>query len=271
VRVDPSQLEQVLLNLVVNARDAMIEGGTITVSTALEEIDEAMAHAHSNQLEGTCVTLRVQDTGEGMPPEVIERAFDPFFTTKEMGRGTGLGLATVYGIVKQSGGAVWLDSAPGRGTTATIQLRCEAPPSEQTEESTPGAQCSGKATGTILVAEDEPGVRRLVCGTLENCGYVVLQAGDGIQALELLDCHDGEINLLITDVVMPGMGGLELAQNLRSMKPDLSILFMSGYPDEWREIPGSTTDGNEFLPKPFTSDQLLERVLALMPRMAQWK
>ncbi len=262
VRIDPGQLEQVLLNLVVNARDAMRGGGTLTVSTAHEEIDEPSARAHSDRFAGSCVILRVRDTGDGMQPEIVERAFDPFFTTKEMGRGTGLGLSMVYGIVNQSGGAVWLESAPGCGTTATIQLRREPQPSEAPADRPAGVRISDPGSGTVLVAEDESVVRALVCSTLSNRGYRVIEATNGAQALEVLDQWAGRVSLLITDLVMPGMGGRELARRVRLVWPGMHILFMSGYPAE--EQPEPAADNLDFLAKPFTSSQLLERVARLL-------
>jgi PAS domain S-box-containing protein len=262
VRVDPGQIEQVLLNLVVNARDAMPGGGTLTISTALGDIDADSAAACSDLTAGPCVILRVSDTGVGMTPEVLARAFDPFFTTKEPGQGTGLGLATVYGIVKQSGGSVWLESEPGAGTHAWVGLPRASEPAVPAPPA--AALARGPREGTVLVVEDEPGVRSLVCRTLERHGYRVIGAADGARGLEAARTVDGHLDLVVTDVVMPVMGGREMAPLLRAVHPTARFLFISGYPEDARapeEVAGVSGD---FLAKPFTPDQLLERVERLL-------
>ncbi len=261
VRVDPSQLEQVLMNLVLNARDAMGGGGEIAVSTAVESVDDDTATVHPDRPVGPCAKLRVRDTGVGMPPEVLARAFDPFFTTKEVGGGTGLGLATVYGIVRQSGGAVWLDSAPGTGTTATICLPLWQAPAPTTDA--PVAAMRGPRAGTVLVVEDEPAVRQLVCQTLASRGLRVLSAADGAHGLEAARAHDGAIDLVITDVVMPVMGGREMVRRLRAERPAQAVLFMSGYPRD-DDGPVDAASPGELLAKPFTPEQLLARVDAML-------
>jgi signal transduction histidine kinase/CheY-like chemotaxis protein len=262
VRVDPSQIEQVLLNLAVNARDAMRTGGTLTISTTLDTVDEATARARADLTAGPCVLLRVHDTGEGMPTDVMARAFDPFFTTKELGRGTGLGLATVYGIVKQSGGSVWIESAPGQGTTVCVSLpRWEA---EEAGIQPPTMPVTSRREAVILVVEDESTVRALVCRTLEQAGHQVIEAVDGAGGLDAAMAHGGDIDLVVTDVVMPVMGGREMASRLLARRPGLRFLFVSGYPDDARapgELAGSAGD---FLAKPFTPGELVARVDELL-------
>jgi CheY-like chemotaxis protein len=262
VRVDRGQLEQVIVNLVVNARDAMPAGGTLTLHTGAVEVDTALARTHVDLHPGPYVALSVRDTGEGMPPDVQARAFDPFFTSKEQGRGTGLGLATVYGIVKQSGGAVWLDSQPGAGTTAWIYLpRVEASLEVEAVERPPS---SAAVEATVLVAEDEPVVREFVRETLQRAGFAVLVATDGVEALEVSRRHGGVIDLLVTDVVMPRMSGRELVATLRQERPSLRVLFISGYPNEASDLQDFAGREAEFIPKPFGSSDLIERTRSLL-------
>lgn len=263
VRADQSQLEQVLMNLVLNARDAMPRGGTLTITTGAVELDAA--RAREQELEpGPHAELAVHDTGIGMSDEVRSRAFDPFFTTKELGKGTGIGLSTVYGIVKQLGGAVWIESAPGAGTTVRIWLR-------RTREK-PGVESTVLVprpmarTATVLLAEDEPVVREFVQRTLERAGHHVLAAGDGRAALELARAHAGPIDLVVTDVVMPAMGGPELVGALQAERGDLAVLYLSGYPSERERAPGASRGEVAFLQKPFSSARLLESVAVLIGR-----
>ncbi|MFN8646587.1 MAG: MASE1 domain-containing protein [Gemmatimonadales bacterium] len=262
VRVDRSQLEQVILNLVVNARDAMPSGGTLTISTTAVEVDEALAQSQVDLEPGPYVALAVRDTGVGMASEVQHRAFDPFFTTKEQGKGTGLGLSTVYGIVKQSGGAVWLESAPGAGTTVSIYLPRVAPAPEVADAATPEPAAAPR--GTVLVVEDERMVRDLVRRTLARAGYHVLEAVDGEAALALARAEDGPIDLLLTDVVMPRMGGRQLATRLQEERPGLRVLFMSGYASDAGDLHDLVLGAGDFLQKPFAPSRLLERVGALL-------
>ncbi|MBM4062342.1 MAG: response regulator [Planctomycetes bacterium] len=262
VCVDPSQLEQVLLNLAVNARDAMRDGGLLTVATGHVEVDDAVRRAHPECAAGSHVLLQVRDSGVGMTAEVLAQAFDPFFTTKGRGGGTGLGLATVHGIVRQSGGGVWLDSAPGAGTTASILLpRRAAPPAAKTVA--PPAVAPAMRRSTVLVVEDEPAVRALLCQTLAGEGHRVLEAADGAQGLAAALADPGPIDLVVTDVVMPVMGGLEMVRRLRERRPGQRVLFVSGYPEDG-DAPGEPggLDG-ELLAKPFTREQLLARIAAL--------
>jgi PAS domain S-box-containing protein len=254
VHVDRGQIEQVLMNLAVNARDAMPSGGSLRITTGVRDLDAATAARHGIRGAGACVELVVQDTGSGMSEEVRARAFDPFFTTKEVGKGTGLGLATVYGIVTQSGGAIWIDSSPGAGSTVTILLpRITAQePSRPAEVPAPPQH----RAGTVLVVEDEPLVRDYVTRTLTKAGYSVLTAPDGPAALELSSSHRGRLDLLLTDVVMPQFDGRELARRLREDRPDLPVVFMSGYSDD----PDGSGPQDTLLQKPFASGELLDAI-----------
>jgi PAS domain S-box-containing protein len=263
VRVDRGQIEQVILNLVLNARDAMPQGGSLTIATTPVELDEAYARAHVGMTAGPHVSLLVQDTGSGMDPATRNRAFDPFFTTKEPGKGTGLGLSTVYGIVKQSGGSVWLDSNLGAGTTVRVYLPRvqEQPALEQAAPIVPAAPVGG---ATVLVVEDEQLVRDLVCRTLRRAGYTVLVADQGEEAVSVSRAHVGPIDLMVTDVVMPRMNGSELAGRLSLERPGLRVLFVSGYASEALDIRGSLEPGTEYLQKPFTPAVLLDRVRELL-------
>jgi len=263
VRVDRGQIEQVVLNLVLNARDAMPQGGALTVATMPVELDEAYVRAHVGMTAGPHVCLLVQDTGSGMDAAVRSRAFDPFFTTKEPGKGTGLGLSTVYGIVKQSGGSVWLESTPGAGTTVRVYLpRVQERPEE--ERVAPLGSAAPVQGATVLVVEDEQLVRDLVCRTLRRAGYTVLMAEHGDEALAISRTHVGPIDLVVTDVVMPRMNGSELAGRLLLERPGLRVLFVSGYPSEALDLRGSLEQGTEYLQKPFTPAVLLDRVRGLL-------
>jgi signal transduction histidine kinase len=254
VRVDPGQIEQVLVNLAVNARDAMPDGGRLTIGTSNADVV-----ASDDLPRGRYVVLQVTDSGVGMTPEILARVFEPFFTTKERGKGTGLGLATVYGIVQQSDGHVRVDSAPGAGTTFRVYLpRVEAPVEAPREAAPVTAPEAGSET--VLVAEDEPLVRVLVRKTLTQAGYRVLEAGGGEEALQLAARHDGTIHLLVTDVVMPGMSGRELMRRLAEVRPSVKVLYMSGYSDEAVERHGVLDPGTAFMQKPFTPSVLARRV-----------
>ena len=247
VLADPNQIEQVIVNVVVNARDAMPDGGALTIEVAA---DESASHPMA--------TLSVRDTGVGMDPETLDRIFEPFFTTKDPGMGTGLGLATVYGIVNQSGGTVSALSEPGRGSTFTVQLPC-ADSSAQLPLPRPGpAVLSGWRTGTILVVEDDAGVRRFASRALEAAGYSVVTAPDGAAAIET--ARNMTLKLLITDVVMPGLSGREVAQRLAATHLGLRVLYMSGHPDKRIARDGGLDPGIDFLPKPFTTEELLRAV-----------
>ncbi len=257
VRVDPSQLEQVIMNLTLNARDAMPAGGRLTIETANVDLDEPSAAPQFVIQPGRYVVLAVTDTGCGMDAETRARLFEPFFTTKEPGKGTGLGLATVYGVVKQSGGYIAAESEPGRGSAFRIYLpRVEGRTTEAPLGLVPS--CSFDGSETILLAEDDDAVRRLVRRALEERGYTVLEAPDGRAALEIGERHGGPLDLLITDVVMPAMGGNEVAVQLTIRYPGLRVLYTSGYSGDYfqRGNPGVSP----LLKKPFTLDSLVEKV-----------
>ena len=260
VRIDPAQVEQVLVNLVINARDAVEGDGTITVSTGrtafTHDVDDAGEEGRLPP--GEYAVLTVADTGHGMDPEVLERAFEPFFTTKKEGLGTGLGLSTLYGIVKQNGGGVQVESAPGSGTRFRVFLPLfhgnEAPTRRRDE----GAEAAG--TETVLVAEDEPAVLALVTKVLERCGYTVLAAATPGEAIDLAREHDGEIHLLLTDVVMPEMNGVQLRDRIEAIRPGIRTLFASGYTDDVIVHSGVLDEDASFLQKPFTVRALTTRV-----------
>jgi PAS domain S-box-containing protein len=261
ILADPGQLEQVLVNVAVNARDAMPDGGTLTVSTRNVQMSGDAAHLYPYHPAGTsAVLLSVHDTGTGMGAATQERIFEPFFTTKEQGRGTGLGLSTVYGIVKQSGGYIWVRSEPGEGTLFEIYLpMLVASPAEPAPAAAPRPEVP-VGSGTILLAEDEPLVRSSLQRVLERSGYRVLPAGSGTEALEASQRHSGPIDLLLTDVVMPGMSGRELAQRLCGERPALRVLYMSGYTDDAIVQHGILEPGISFIQKPAASEALVLRV-----------
>lgn len=258
VRVDPVQLEQVIVNLAVNARDAMEDGGTLTVSVLnLKPTDVDKPDATSEM--GPFVRIRVTDTGTGMHERTISRIFDPFFTTKPAGKGTGLGLATVFGIVAQSDGRIQVDSTPGKGTTFTLDFpRVSAPGTPDTALSQPAPAATG--TGVVMLAEDEPAVRDFTKRALERSGYTVLTAGSGDEALRASRAWQDHIDVLVTDVVMPGMHGPELAYRMHLERPGIGILYISGYAEDAVAGGGEFATPGGFLPKPFTSDALARAV-----------
>jgi two-component system, cell cycle sensor histidine kinase and response regulator CckA len=270
VKADRGQLEQVILNLAVNARDAMPHGGELKIETANAQLDEKDVLRYRYVIPGSYIVLKVSDTGVGMDAKTKSHIFEPFFTTKEKGKGTGLGLATVYGIVKQSGGYIWLESEPGQGTTFRIFLaRAEG----VEEEATPAEPVKrGDGPRAILLVEDEPSLRKLTHRTLKEMGYTVLEATDAAQAIDVARSADVPIDLLLTDVIMPGMSGGDLAKKLSPENPHMRVLFMSGYTDGAIEIRGSLPPGMTVLRKPFTRDVLLRTVegaLAHPPRESQ--
>jgi len=259
VKADPGQIEQVIMNLAVNARDAMPQGGKLLIETLNVELDEAYARRHPPLASGRYVMLAVSDTGVGMDAETQAHIFEPFFTTKEKGKGTGLGLATVYGVVKQSGGYIWLYSEPGQGTTFKIYFpRVE----EAAEESRPAQTSAEPPPGweTILLAEDERDVREVAREFLGRSGYTVLEAKDGAEAIEIATRHPGPIHLLVTDMVMPGMGGRELAARLAALRPEIKVIYMSGYTEYAQTRQGEKDPSAGLLAKPFTRHTLASTV-----------
>jgi CheY-like chemotaxis protein len=255
-RVDPGQLEQVVINLAVNARDAMPQGGRLTIATR-NRVLEADQTGRLQLEPGEYVELSVTDTGTGISPEHLEHIFEPFFTTKPQGQGTGLGLAVCYGLVKQAGGELAVETEPGRGSTFTVLLPRAAP------GDVPAAPALDERLGgteTILLAEDESMVREMAARSLREVGYDVLEAEDGPSASRLAGEHTGTIHLLLTDVIMPGQSGGALAIEMRKTRPDLRVLFMSGYPDDTLVQRGVLTAEVPLLGKPFTAGGLLRAV-----------
>ena len=260
VKADPGQLEQVIMNLVVNARDAMPDGGRLTMETSRLELDEATVRGHGEVTPGRYVVIAVSDTGHGMDEATRARLFEPFFTTKEPGKGTGLGLSTAYGIVRQSGGHIWVDSEPGQGTSFKICLPLVTEEPERETAAPEPAEGTARGAETVLLVEDAPRVREVVHEILELSGYAVLDARDGAEAIEISGRHGGRIHLMVTDVVMPQMSGRELAQHMAGTRPDMRVLFMSGYTDNAIVRHGVLDPGTAFLSKPFTPDALAAKV-----------
>ncbi len=259
VKSDSSQIEQVILNLAVNSRDAMPKGGRLTLESSNAELDQEYARSHMGVKPGSYVKLLVRDTGVGMPLEVQERVFEPFFTTKEKGKGTGLGLSTVYGIIKQSGGNIWVHSELGQGTTFEIYLpRAD----EQEISSKPGGSSPLRLQGseTILLVEDEEAVRTLARKTLQNYGYHLLEAPNGEEGFRVAMGYGKKIHLLLTDVVMPGISGREMAERLSLNHPDMKVLYITGYTDTSIVQHGILEPGTALLLKPFKPDALAQKV-----------
>ncbi|HEX3146774.1 MAG TPA: PAS domain-containing protein [Gemmataceae bacterium] len=258
VRVDPGQMEQVLMNLVVNARDAMPRGGTLTIATREVFLDEDYVRVHDGLKPGQYVLLTVSDTGCGMDKATLGRMFEPFFSTKPVGKGTGLGLAMVYGIMKASGGHVAVESEVDHGTTFHLFLPSVAEP--KALGTSRYSQALHGGTETVLLVEDEAGVRRLAKQALESRGYHVLEAQHGAQALELCEHHVGKIDLLLSDVVMPNMSGRELGERIAAISPQTKVIFTSGYTDDAIVRHGVYRAGSDFIQKPFTVSGLLNKV-----------
>jgi two-component system cell cycle sensor histidine kinase/response regulator CckA len=263
VRADPGQLEQVILNLCVNARDAMPTGGTILIEAENQRFEGTTIAPESIMPAGEYVRLTVSDTGTGMDPETQRHLFEPFFTTKEPGKGTGLGLATVYGIVKQSGGFIYARSEPGRGSQFRIFLPRVSGVPDLLDTHVPVTR-PPTAEGTLLLVEDEESVRRLARRVLEGVGYRVLEAASGVEALRVIEGWDGPLDLVVTDVIMPGMSGQELSARLRERRPALRILYVSGYTDDAILQHGTLLPNTGFLQKPFTPGTLAQRVHEVM-------
>ncbi|MBA3346452.1 MAG: response regulator, partial [Gemmatimonadales bacterium] len=261
VRADRGQLEQVLINLVLNARDAMVEHGRVTIETGMATLDEEYVQLHAGVSipTGEYVMLAVSDTGSGMDPDLQARIFEPFFTTKPVGQGTGLGLSTVYGIVKQSEGFVWVYSEPGHGSTFKIYLPQAG--ARRYVPATNGAPSPPRGgTETILVVEDEDMVRSLACRGLREQGYTVLEARNGLEAIGWVEDRRRDIDLVISDVVMPELGGRELGQRLADLDPQLPVLYMSGYTGEDVIQRGLLDPSAPFQQKPFTPEGLARKV-----------
>jgi len=263
VRVDPVQIEQVILNLVLNARDSMPEGGKLTIETRNVDLEDPHQCKHSLIPAGQYVLLAMTDSGCGMNEETQSRIFEPFYTTKEFGKGTGLGLATVYGIVKQSGGFIWVYSEEGRGTTFKIYLPRIASPLTAARAGRRNSDFI-RGTETILVVEDAEPLRALTRDFLTASGYTVLEAANGEDAIRLARAHQGEIDLLLTDVVMPKMGGKPLVDQILQFRPKTRVLFMSGYPNDGILQAGILTEKVPLLEKPFTREILTKRVRQML-------
>jgi two-component system cell cycle sensor histidine kinase/response regulator CckA len=265
IRTDPRHIEQAIVNLAVNARDAMPLGGRITIETSNTKIDETYAKTHMGVEPGEFVMIAVSDTGHGMDSATRQKIFEPFFTTKPRGKGTGLGLASVYGLVKQSGGDIWVYSEPGQGTTFKLyfpRVAGPASPGILEEREHPRRD----AAETLLLVEDETQVRELEVRMLEQLGYKVLAAANGEEALDVSRAHPGQISLLVTDVVMPNMSGRQVAEALLSCRPDLRVLYLSGYTENNIGHHGVLDSGVDFLTKPFTRDALARKVREVLSR-----
>ena len=262
IKADPNQIEQAIVNLAVNSRDAMPNGGQIFLQTANVRLDDAYVQTHLGVKPGEYVMIAITDTGHGMDPEVRKRAFEPFFTTKERGKGTGLGLATVYGMVKQSGGDIWVYSEVGKGTTFKLYFpRVDELPSETRSETT--ERVATENLDTVLVVEDEKPVRDLTVRLLQNLGYSVLSAASGQEAIAVSTSFSGNISVLLTDMVMPEMNGKQVAEALQRMRPNIKVLYLSGY-TEHTVINHEIESGADFLPKPFSRETLSKKLGELL-------
>jgi CheY-like chemotaxis protein len=259
VRADGSQLHQIVMNLAVNSRDAMPGGGTLTIATGAVRLEQDDVLSHPEIQPGPYAALTVSDTGTGMDPETLSHVFEPFFTTKELGRGTGLGLATVYGIVKQHGGHVQVRSEAGRGATFQIYLP-RLTEAGAARDVAPAAAPSAAGSETVMVVEDDDAVRRLASSVLAAQGYTILEARSADEALEVASRHTGSLDLVLTDVILPGLNGRELYARLAAHSPGLRALFMSGYSGDVVARHGVLEAGVEFIEKPFAMTTLTRRI-----------
>jgi CheY-like chemotaxis protein len=264
VRADEAQIGQVVLNLVVNARDAMPNGGTLTIETRIIDLDEDYARTHAGVLPGRYALLAVTDTGGGMSPEVAAHIFEPFFTTKDVGKGTGLGLATCFGIVTEAGGHLWFYTEPGHGTTFKVYLPIVA--GTIVPDAAEQAPADPRGTETILLVEDEPAVRSVTTRLLRSLGYTVLEAHHGEAALALASSTAQPIHLVVTDMVMPHLGGRAMIDRMREHRPEVRVLFISGYAADAITRNGSLEPGMAFLQKPFTRPGLAKAVRDALER-----
>ncbi|MBS2024452.1 MAG: response regulator, partial [Deltaproteobacteria bacterium] len=262
---DPGQLEQILFNLAANARDAMPAGGRLSMETELVELDHTALVGRPGAKPGRYCLLAVRDTGVGMDAETMERAFEPFFTTKDPGQGTGLGLATVYGVVQQSKGQVWLYSEVGKGTTVKVYLP-EAPLAQSLAPAPRPAQQDYSGTETVLLVEDDRVIRRMANAALGRFGYRVLVASNGEEGLAMALAHEGDIDLLVTDVVMPGMSGHALFARLHPLRPRLKVLYVSGYTEDVLRERGGLDANAQVLEKPFTHLTLGKHIREILDR-----
>jgi len=261
IEIDPIQLEQIIVNLVVNARDAMPDGGDLSIAAHLAELNQESLGGWDAE-PGRFICLEVRDTGQGMSEEVRGRIFEPFFTTKDAGKGTGLGLSTVYGIVKQNGGTIRVDSAEGSGTCFKVCLPAQEKPSQRKPEKSVGE--FGTGTGRVLVVEDEEIVRSLARRLLQKQGYEVVEAVNGNEAWQLCEEQGLSFDLVLTDVVMPGMSGPRLIDKLRESRPDIKVIYMSGYVDEELEQDAVGQPNTCFIQKPFSVGALLDLIQNLL-------
>jgi CheY-like chemotaxis protein len=263
VKADPGQIEQVIMNLAVNARDAMPNGGKLVVQTKNVELDEAESRKRPPMSPGAYVLFCVSDTGHGMDEKTKAHIFEPFFTTKEVGKGTGLGLATVYGVVKQSGGFIWVESSPGEGAAFEIYFPQASEELSGKDQETKSASIP-RGSETVLVVEDQDGVRDLAAEFLRASGYTVLEAVDGVEALEVVKRFGKTIHVLLTDVVMPRMGGVEMARYFMALQPKAKVMFMSGYSEQLSDQTGKSLGQFFLLQKPFSMDSLARAVRGVL-------